>query len=127
MVSAVSAGTFFVEPTELFADAPPIWDCVNALEQAIGPQRLRGSRRSSRALDSKDPKTRATQQAAAGRLHMARSPGFADARERLLMAEKPDSRHAEDYVEYQRAQIAKDCLTVLMSDVWLVQTVFWAQ
>ncbi len=43
------------------------------------------------------------------------------------MAEKPDSRHAEDYVEYQRAQIAKDCLTVLMSDVWLVQTVFWAQ
>lgn len=38
---------------------------------------------------SKDPKTPATQQAAADRLHTARSQGCADARERLLMAEKP--------------------------------------
>jgi hypothetical protein len=150
VVSAVIAGTFFVQPTELFADAPPTSDCVDALEQLSAVQtsapvykQLDGDRR--QYLDdgdrpaeiariqkiiagtcSKDPKTRATQQAAADRLHTARSEGCVDTRERLRMAEKRGSRDPEDYVEYLRAQVAKDCPTVPMSDVWLVQMV-WTQ
>jgi len=46
--------------------------------------------------------------------------------ERQPMAEKPSSRDPEDYVEYQRALVAKDCSPVPMSDVWLVQMI-WAQ
>jgi hypothetical protein len=150
VVSAVIAGTFFVQPTELFADAPPISDCVNALEQlsalqAFAPvyKQLGGDRR--QYLDdgdrpaeiariqkiiagtcSKDPKTRATQQAAADRLHTARRPECAFEREKLLMMEKPDSRDPADDVQYQRALVAKDCPIVPMSDVWLVQMI-WAQ
>jgi hypothetical protein len=147
VVSVVIGGTFFVQPTELFADAPPISDCVNALEQLSALQTvapvykpLGGDRR--QYLDdgdrpaeiariqkiiagtcSKDSKTRATEQAAADRLHTARSEGCAETRERLRLAEKPGSRDPEDYVEDLRAQVAKDCPTVPMSDVWLVQMV----
>jgi len=150
VASAVIAGTFFVHPTELFADTPPISDCVNALEQLSALQtfapvykQLGGDRR--QYLDdgdrpaetariqkiiagtcSKDPKTRATQQAAADRLQTARSPGCAFDREKLLMMEKPGSRDPADDVEYQRALVSKDCPTVTMNDVWVVQMI-WAQ
>jgi hypothetical protein len=150
VVSAVIAGTFFVQPTELFADAPPISNCVNALEQLSALQRfapvykqLGGDRR--QYLDdgdrpaeiariqkiiagtcSLDPKTRATQQAAADRLHTARSPECTFEREKLLLMEKPGSRDPADDVEYQRVLVTKQCPTVPMTDVWLVQMI-WPQ
>jgi hypothetical protein len=150
VVSAVIAGTFFAQPTKLFADAAPISDCVNALEQLTALQtfapvykQLGGDRRqylddSDRPAEiariqkiipgtcSRDPKTAATQRAAADRLHTARSPQCAFEREKLLMMEKPGSRDPADDVEHQGARVAKECPTVPMSDVWLVQMI-WAQ
>lgn len=123
--------------------------CVNALEQVLTlkddravyqqlpkdqrhyladadrPAELARMQKTAATACSSDPKVKATQQAAAARLHRARSPECAFERDRLALMEKPDSRDPAGDVAAQRARIAKECPAVPASDVWLLQMV-WA-
>jgi hypothetical protein len=69
---------------------------------------------------------RAQEQAAADRLHTARSPECAVERDRLKLMLSPNSRDPSDAIRDQRQLVADQCPTVPMSGVWLLQMV-WAQ
>jgi len=75
---------------------------------------------------SGDPTVSAAQQAAAQRLHTARSPECAVERDTLTAMERPDSRDADDSIAAQRKLVADQCPTVRIADVWLLQMV-WAR
>jgi hypothetical protein len=142
--------TLPVLPRLAWCDEPPPSACVNALEQVLAlqddravykqlpadqrhyladgdrPAELARIQKIAASSCSSDTKVRASQQAAAARLHSARSPECALERERLTLMEKPGSRDPADTVAAQRAYVAKECPAVPVSDVWLVQMV-WAR
>jgi hypothetical protein len=122
--------------------------CVNALEQVLTlqddravykqqpkderhyladadrPAELARMQKTAATSCSSDPKVKATQQAAAARLHRARSPECGFERDRLALMEKPDSRDPAADVATQRARVANECPAVPVSDVWLLQMVW---
>jgi hypothetical protein len=59
----------------------------------------------------------------AEKLHLARSDGCRQDRDRLSIMEKPASRTPEDDLARHRKQVAAQCPDVDLSNVWLVQWV----
>jgi hypothetical protein len=129
-------------------DEPLPTACVNALEQVLTlqddraaykqmpndqrhyladadrPAELARIQKIAAASCSSDSRVKATQQAAAKRLHSARSPECAFERDRLAAMEKPDSRDPADDLAAQHARVAKKCPAAPVSDVWLLQMVW---
>lgn len=134
-------------PRTALGDDPSPSPCVNALEQVLTlqddravykqmpddqrhfladadrPAELARIQKIVATSCSSDPRVRATQLAAAKRLHSARSPECAFERDRLTFMEKPGSRDPPSDVAAQRARVAKECPAVPVSDVWLLQSV----
>jgi hypothetical protein len=72
---------------------------------------------------SAEPDIRRRQESKAEQLHLARSPGCMQDRDRLLMMEKPGSRTPEDDLARTRKRVAARCPDVELSNVWLVHWV----
>jgi hypothetical protein len=134
MVIAFLAGTAFADGT--------VSPCVNALEQVAALEtslpvyKLTGSD-SRQYIDDADrlaeiarlqkiigtscsaanSKARQSEESAAARLHIARSVGCTDERDKLFRMGQKDSR---DDVAQQRKLVADECPTVPMANVWLV-------
>ena len=72
---------------------------------------------------SANPDTRRAEESQAEKLHLARSDGCRQDRDRLSIMEKPESRTPEDDLERHRKQVAAQCPDVDLSNVWLVQWV----
>jgi hypothetical protein len=128
-------------------DAPPS-PCVNALEQIATlqtwvpiykqlpgdarhylkdsdrPAELTRIRAVAASACGKDAAAQAAQQAAADRLHTARSPECAIERDKLRAMEDPDSLEADDSIADQRELVAQQCPAVQLTDVWLLDMVW---
>lgn len=72
---------------------------------------------------SAKPTLRAREDSEAERLHLARSDGCMQDRDRLSIMEKPESRTPADDLARHRKQVAAQCPDVDLSNVWLVQWV----
>jgi hypothetical protein len=70
---------------------------------------------------SAEPTTRQHEESEAEHLHLARSPGCMQDRDRLSMMEKPQSRTPEDDLAKKRKRVAAQCPDVDLSNGWLVQ------
>lgn len=70
---------------------------------------------------SADPNSSRREQSDAARLHLARSPGCMQDRDRLSMMEKPESRTPADDLARIRKRVATRCADVDLSNVWLVE------
>ena len=69
---------------------------------------------------SAKPKIRRREESDAEHLHLARSPGCMEDRDRLSIMEKPESRTPEDDLARTRKRVAAQCPDVDLSNVWLV-------
>jgi hypothetical protein len=134
-------------PPAVSADQTRVPVCVEALEQletlqtfapvyklAEGkqPQYLADADRPAEVAHQKTivaescsakPKTRQREESDAQRLHLARSEGCMQDRDRLATMEKPDSRTPADDLARHRKQVAAQCPGVDVSNVWLSQWV----
>jgi len=134
-------------PHAVKADQTPVAACVEALEQletlqTVAPvYKLMGSREHRHLADadrpvavarlkaivaglcSAKPKLRRREETEAEHLHLARSEGCMQDRDRLSIMEKPESRTPEDDLARHRKQVAAQCPDVDLSNVWLVQWV----
>jgi hypothetical protein len=134
-------------PHAVQADQTPVSVCVEALEQletlqtsapvykfTRGPERLylADADRPAEVARLKtivagscsaEPDTRRRQESKAVHLHLARSPGCMEDRDRLSIMEKPESRTPEDDVARHRKRVASRCPDVELSNVWLVHWV----
>lgn len=72
---------------------------------------------------SAKPKAKQREQSQAEQLHLVRSPGCMEDRERLSIMEKKASRTPEDDLERTRKRVEAKCPDVDLSNVWLVQWV----
>jgi hypothetical protein len=129
------------------ADQTPVSVCVEALEQletlqTVAPvYKLTGGQERQYLADaqrtaevarlktivagscSAKPKIRRREESEAEHLHLARSEGCMQDRDRLSIMEKPESRTPEDDLARHRKQVAAQCPDVDLSNVWLVQWV----
>jgi len=99
-------------------------DQRNYLKDSDRPAELARVRALAASACSKGPGVRTTQQAAAERLHTARSPECAIERDKLTAMEDPDSLEADDSVADQRDLVARQCPTIQLTDVWLLDMVW---
>lgn len=72
---------------------------------------------------SAKPNIRRREESEAEHLHLARSEGCVEDRDRLSMMEKPESRTPQDDLARTRKRIAAQCPDVDLSDVWLVHRI----
>jgi hypothetical protein len=131
-------------PHAVQADQTPVSVCVEALEQLETLQTTapvykltRGQARqyladADRPAEvarlkpivagscSSEPTIRRHEQSEAEHLHLARSPGCMEDRDRLSIMEKPESRTPEDDLAKKRKRVAAQCPDVDLSNVWLV-------
>jgi hypothetical protein len=70
---------------------------------------------------SAKPKMRQREESDAEQLHLVRSPGCMEDRDRLSMMEKPDARTPEDDLARTRKRVEARCPDVDLSNVWLVE------
>lgn len=133
-------------PHAVAADQKPVSVCVEALEQLESLQtlapvyKLTGQERkyiadADRPAEvarlkaiaaescSAKPKTRQREESEAKQLHLMRSPGCMEDRERLSIMEKKASRTPEDDLARTRKRVEADCPYLDLSNVWLVQWV----
>lgn len=134
-------------PHAVQADQSPVSVCVQALEQletlqtAAPVYKLTGGQERQYLADSErpaeigrlkaivdrscsaEPENRRGEVSDAEHLHVARSPGCMEDRDRLSMMEKPESRTPEDDLARLRKRIAARCADVDLSNVWLVHFV----
>jgi hypothetical protein len=96
------------------------------LDDADRPAELTRVQKLVGASCSANPQVRATQETAAKRLHLARSPECAIERDKLTAMEKPGSREGRDSLANQRKLVGEQCPLVPLADVWLLQMV-WAR
>jgi hypothetical protein len=69
------------------------------------------------------PKLRRREESEAEQLHLLRSPGCMEDRDRLSMMERPGARTPEDDLARTRKRVEAQCPDVDLSNVWLVQWV----
>jgi len=129
------------------ADQTPVSVCVEALEQletlqtAAPVYKLTGGQERQYLADADrpaevarlktivagscgaEPEIRRREESEAEHLHLARSPGCMEDRDRLSMMEKPGSRTPEDDLARLRKRVAARCADVDLSNVWLVHRV----
>ncbi|MGC2029879.1 MAG: hypothetical protein WA642_07655 [Steroidobacteraceae bacterium] len=132
-------------PHAVPADQAPVSVCVDALEQlealrTIAPvyklmeiqgrQYLADADRPTEIARLKaivagscsaGPKHRQREESEAEQVHLARSPGCMQDRDRLSMMERKDARTPEDDLARTRKRVAAQCPDVNLSDVWLVE------
>jgi hypothetical protein len=70
---------------------------------------------------SAKPKRRQGEQSEAKRLHLVRSPGCMQDRDRLSMMEKKDARTPADALARMRNRVLAQCPNVDLSGIWLVE------
>jgi len=70
---------------------------------------------------SAKPKHRQREESEAEQLHLVRSPGCVQDRDRLSMMERKDARTPEDDLARMRKRVLSQCPAVDLSDVWLVE------
>jgi hypothetical protein len=129
----------------VLADQAHISGCVDALEQletlqTVAPvYKLTGGQQRQYITDadrpaevarlrtivadscSAKPKHRQREESEAERVHLVRSPGCMQDRDRLSMMEKKDARTPEDDLARTRKRVVAQCPAVDLSDVWLVE------
>jgi hypothetical protein len=127
------------------ADQVPDSVCVDALEQletlqTVAPvYKLAGGRQRQYIADadrpaevarlktivagscSAKPKHRLREESEAEQLHLVRSPGCMQDRDRLSMMEKKDSRTPEDDLARTRRRVLVQCPAVDLTHVWLIE------
>ena len=132
-------------PHAVLADQAPVSVCVNALEQldalkTVAPvYKLTGGQQRQYIADadrpaevarlktivadscSAKPKHRQREESEAEQLHLVRSPGCMQDRDRLSMMERKDARTPEDDLARTRKRVEAQCPAVDLSDVWLVE------
>lgn len=132
-------------PHAVLADQAPVSVCVNALEQlealkTVAPvYKLTGGQQRQYIADadrpaeaarlktivadscSAKPKHRQREGSEAEQLHLVRSPGCMQDRDRLSMMEKKDARTPEDDLARTRKRVLAQCPDVDLTDVWLVE------
>ena len=132
-------------PHSVLADQAPVSVCVNALEQlealnTVAPvYKLTRSQERQYLADadrpaeiarlktivagscSAKPKHRQREESEAEQLHLVRSPGCMQDRDRLSMMERKDARTPEDDLARTRKRVVAQCPDVDLSDVWLVE------
>jgi len=132
-------------PPVVWADQTRVSVCVEALEQLETLQTLApvykrtGGREPQYLADadrpeqldriktivagscSAEPNIRRREESEAERLHLARSDGCIQDRDRLSIMEKSGSRTPQDDLARHRKQVAAKCPDVDLSNVWLVQ------
>jgi hypothetical protein len=132
-------------PHAVLADQAPVSECVDALEQlealkTFAPvYKLTGSRERQYLADtdrpaeiarlktivagscSAKPKHRQREESEAEQLHVVRSPGCMQDRDRLSMMERKAARTPEDDLARTRKRVVAQCPAVELSDVWLVE------
>jgi hypothetical protein len=132
-------------PHAVLADRAPISVCVNALEQlealkTVAPvYKLTGGQQRQYIGDadrpaevarlktivadscSAKPKHRQREESEAEQLHLVRSPGCMQDRDRLSMMERKDARTPEDDLARTRKRVLAQCPDSDLTDVWLVE------
>jgi len=132
-------------PHAVLADQAPVSVCADALEQletlqTVAPvykltevhkrQYLADADRPAEVARletivagscSAKPKHRLREESEAKQLHLVRSPGCMQDRDRLSMMEKKDARTPEDDLARTRKRVLAQCPDVDLSDVWLVE------
>jgi len=132
-------------PLAGWAEEPPPLTCVQALEQiatlettypvyklegagerhfisdADRPAQIARLHKIVAASCSKDAKARASEQAAADRLHVALSPVCAVARDTLAAMERPSAHETADRIATQRQLVTSKCPPADSSNLWLLQ------
>ena len=132
-------------PHSVPADQAPVSVCVDALEQlealkTVAPvYKLTRSQERQYLADadrpaeiarlkaivagscSAGPKHRQREKSEAEQLHVARSPGCMQDRDRLSMMERKDARTPEDDLARTHKRVAVKCPDVNLYDVWLVE------
>jgi hypothetical protein len=132
-------------PHAVLADQAPVSVCADALEQletlqTVAPvYKLTGVHKRQYLADadrpaevarletivagscSAKPKHRLREESEAKQLHLLRSPGCMQDRDRLSMMEKKDARTPEDDLARTRKRVLAQCPDVDLSDVWLVE------
>jgi hypothetical protein len=132
-------------PHSVRADQAPVSVCVDALEQlealktvapvyklmrSQGRQYLADADRPAEIARLKatvagscsaGPKNRQREESEAAQLHVARSPGCMQDRDRLSMMERKGARTPEDDLARTRKRVVAQCPDVNLSDVWLVE------
>src|ERR1700730_17763196 len=134
-------------PHAVLADQAPVSVCVDALEQLEALKTVAPVYKITRSQErqylakvdrpaemarlktivagscSAKPKHRQREESEAEQLHLARSPGCMQDRDRLSMMERKDARTPEDDLARTRKRVAAQCPAVDLSDVWLVEWV----
>jgi hypothetical protein len=72
---------------------------------------------------SAKPKHRQREESEAQQLHLVRSPGCMQDRDRLSMMERKNARTPEDDLARTRKRVLAQCPDVDLSDVWLIEWV----
>jgi len=132
-------------PHAVLADQAPVSVCVDALEQlqtlqTVAPvyKETRGQQRqyladADRTAEvarlkaiaasscSAKPKHRLREESEAVQLHLLRSPGCMQDRDRLSMMEKKDARTPEDDLARTRKRVLAQCPDVDLTHVWLIE------
>jgi hypothetical protein len=132
-------------PHAVRADQAPISMCVEALEQletlqTVAPvYKLTGGQKRHYIADtdrpaevarlktivadscSAKPKHRQREESEAEQLHLVRSPGCMQDRDRLSMMERKNARTPEDDLARTRKRVLAQCPDVDLTDVWLIE------
>lgn len=132
-------------PHAVLADQAPVSVCVNALEQlealqTVAPVYKLTEVHKRQYLDDADrpaevdrlktivadscgakPKLRQREESEAEQLHLVRSPGCMQDRDRLSMMERKDARTPEDDLARTRQRVRAQCSDVDLTDVWLIE------
>jgi hypothetical protein len=132
-------------PHAVLADQAPVSVCVDALEQLEALQtvapvyKLTAGQQRQYIADadrpaeiarlktivagscSAKPKHRQREESEAEQLHLVRSPGCMQDRDRLSMMERKAARTPEDDLARTRKRVAAQCPDLDLSDVWLVE------
>ena len=132
-------------PHAVLADQAPVSVCVDTLEQletlqTVAPvYKLTGVHKRQYLADadrpaevarlktivagscSAKPKHRQREESEAEQLHLVRSPGCMQDRDRLSMMERKAARTPEDDLARMRERVLAQCPAVDLSNVWLVE------
>jgi len=132
-------------PHAVLADLAPVSSCVEALEQLEALQTLAPVYKLTDALKRKyladaerpaevarlkaivagscsaKPKNRLREESEAEQLHLVRSPGCMQDRDRLSMMEKKEARTPEDDLARTRKRVQAQCPDVDLAHVWLIE------
>ena len=132
-------------PHAVLADQAPVSVCVDALEQLEALKTVAPVYKLTRSQErqylakvdrpaeiarletivagscSAKPKHRQREESEAERLHLVRSPGCMQDRDRLLMMERKDAHTPEDDLTRTRKRVVEQCPDVDLSDIWLVE------